>query len=250
MRNWRKIAAAMPMAVVVLWCAAGASAAEIHVMCPPPLRATLTELAPLFERASGHRLLVDYEPSRAIVEYIKSGDIPDIAILTAPNIDDLSAHGLLVGRVDLVHSRIGIAVRSGSAQPDIDSVEGFKRTLLAAKSFARNEGADSGVYVASLLERLGIAASMKDKTTLVRSGYVAELVARGDVEIGAQQVSELMSVPGVAVFPLPPELQHDLVFSAGMSQTPRAPDAVKEFLKFMASPAAAAVIKGRGLAPA
>jgi molybdate transport system substrate-binding protein len=248
MSKWHKVA--MLTAFVLLWCGAGAGAAEINVMCPPPLRATLTELTPLFERASGHRLLVGYEPSKAIIDHIKSGDVPDFAILTAPNIDDLSALGLLVGRVDLVHSRIGIGVRSGTAKPDVDSVEGFKRTLLASKSFARNEGADSGVYVAGLLERLGIAAAMKDKTTLVRSGYVAELVARGEVEMGAQQVSELMSVAGVAVYPLPPELQHDLVFSAGVSKAPKALDAVKEFLKFMASPAATAVMKARGLEPA
>jgi molybdate transport system substrate-binding protein len=241
--------AAMPIAWIVLWSNAGA-ASEIDVMCPPPLRTTLTELAPLFEHASGHRLIVNYEPSKAIVDDIKSGHIPDIAILTAPNIDDLSGQGLLAARVDLVRSRLGIAVRSGAARPDVDTVEGFKRTLLASRSFARNEGADSGIYLAALLERLGIAASMKDKTTLVRSGYVAELVAKGEAEIGAQQVSELMSVAGVTVFPLPPEIQHDLVFSAGIAKTPKAPEAVKEFLKFMASPAAAAVMKARGLDPA
>jgi molybdate transport system substrate-binding protein len=250
MSNRHKLALAMPSVLLLLGCGAGARAADINVMCPPPLRATLTELAPLFERASGHHVLVSYEPSRAIIDHIKRGDVPDIAILTAPNIDELGAQGLLVNRVDLVHSRIGIAVRSGAAQPDVASVEGFKRTLLASKSFARNDGADSGVYMASLLERLGIAASMQDKTTLVRSGYVAELVAKGEVEIGAQQVSELMSVPGVAVFPLPPEIQHDLVFSAGVSKTPKAPEAVKELLTFMASPAAAAVMKAKGLAPA
>jgi molybdate transport system substrate-binding protein len=250
MSNWHKLTLAVPNVLLLLCCGAGARAAEINVMCPPPLRATLTELAPLFERASGHHLLVSYEPSRAIIDHIKRGDVPDIAILTAPNIDDLGAQGLLVRRVDLVHSRIGIAVRSGAAQPDVASVEGFKRTLLASKSFARNDGADSGVYMASLLERLGIAASMEGKTTLVRSGYVAELVAKGEVEIGAQQVSELMSVPGVAVFPLPPEIQHDLVFSAGVSKTPKAPEAVKELLTFLASPAAAAVMKANGLTPA
>lgn len=241
--------AAMPIAWIVLWSNAGA-ASEIDVMCPPPLRTTLTELAPLFEQTSGHRLVVNYEPSKAIIDDIKSGHIPDIAILTAPNIDDLSGQGLLAARVDLVRSKLGIAVRSGAARPDVDTVEGFKHTLLASRSFARNEGADSGIYLAALLERLGIAASMKDKTTLVRSGYVAELVARGEAEIGAQQVSELMSVAGVTVFALPPEIQHDLVFSAGTAKTPKAPEAVKEFLKFMASPTAASVMKARGLDPA
>jgi len=221
------------------------------VMCPPPLRTTLTELIPLFEHASGHRLLVSFEPSKAIIDHVTGGEVPDLTILTAPNIDDLSARGLLAaGRVDLVRSMIGIGVRHGAPPPDVSSVEGFKRTLLAAKSFARNEGADSGIYMASLLDRLGITASMQDKTTLVRSGYVAELIAKGDAEIGAQQVSELMSVAGVDVFPLPGEIQHVLVFSAGIAKAPAAPDAVAAFLKFMASPEAAAVMKAKGLAPA
>ena len=102
----------------------------------------------------------------------------------------------------------------------------------------------------SLLERLGIAEQMHGKTTLVPSGYVAELVANGQAEIGAQQISELMSVAGVAVFPLPPELQHVLTFSAGVAKSPKAPDAIRAFLRFMASPAAAAMIRARGLEPA
>jgi molybdate transport system substrate-binding protein len=194
-------------------------------------------------------LVETYEPSKAIIEHIKSGEIPDIAILTAPSVDELRAQGLAEGRVDLVRSKIGIAVRAGTAAPVVSSAEAFKRTLLAAKSFARNESADSGIYMASLLERLGIAEHMQGKTTLVRSGYVAELVANGQVEIGAQQVSELMSVAGVAVFPLPPELQHELTFSAGVAKRPKAPDAIKAFLRFMVSPAAAAVIRARGLEP-
>ena len=247
-RRWRNIISAVP--IVILLFNTGVLADELTVLCPPPLRTTLTELAPLFERESGHRLLVGYEPSKAIVGHVKSGEVPDIAILTASNVDELRAQGLIEGRVDLVRSRIGIAVRTGAAAPDVSTAEAFKRTLLAAKSFARNEGADSGIYMASLLERLGIDEQMQGKTILVRSGYVAELVANGQAEIGAQQVSELMSVAGVAVFPLPPGLQHVLTFSAGVAKRPKAPDAVAAFLRFVASSAAAAVIKAKGLEPA
>lgn len=248
MTRGRKIIAALP--IVILLFSTAAVADEIKVLCPPPLRATLAELTPLFERESRHRLLVSYEPSKAIIEHVKSGEVPDIVLLTVPNVDELRALGLVEDRVDLVRSRIGIAVRSGATEPDVSSAEAFKRTLLAAKSFARNEGADSGIYMASLLERLGIAEQMHGKTTLVRSGYVAELVANGQAEIGAQQISELMSVAGVAVFPLPQELQHVLTFSAGVAKSPKAPDAIRAFVGFMASPAAAVVIRARGLEPA
>jgi molybdate transport system substrate-binding protein len=179
----RKIIATLP--IVILLFSTAAVADEVKVLCPPPLRATLAELTPLFERESGHRLLVSYEPSRAIIQHVKSGQVPDIVLLTVPNVDELRALGLVEDRVDLVRSRIGIAVRSGATEPDVSSTEAFKRTLLAAKSFARNEGADSGIYMASLLEHLGIAEQMHGKTTLVRSGYVAELVANGQAEIGA-----------------------------------------------------------------
>jgi molybdate transport system substrate-binding protein len=233
--------------VVLLLGAAGA--AEIKVMYPPPMRTMLSELIPAFERATGHQAVVTYESSWLLVGRIQKGEIPDVAFLTARQADDLIREGRLVRRVDLVRSTIGIAVRVGAPKPDIGSVEAFKRTLLAAKSFARNEGADSGIFMVSLLERLGIADAMKAKSTLVRRGFVAELVAKGEVEMAAQQMPELMTVPGVVATPLPPEIQHIIVFCAGLPAPSREPDAVNALIEFLSSPAAAAVIKAKGLEP-
>jgi molybdate transport system substrate-binding protein len=216
---------------------ATARAAEIKAMYPPPLRTMLSELIPQFERASGHKLVVTYESSWLLVARIQKGETPDVAFLTARQADDL------------VRSSIGIAVRAGAPKPDIGSVEAFKRTLLAAKSFARNEGADSGVFMVSLLERLGIAEAMKAKSTLVRRGFVAELVAKGEVEMAAQQMPELMAVAGVEATPLPPEIQHAIVFSAAVPATSDGSDAVDALIKFLSSPAAVAVIKAKGLEP-
>ena len=140
-------------------------------------------------------------------------------------------------------------MRHGTPKPDIGTADAFRRTLLAARSFARNEGADSGIYMKGLIERLGIADQMKPKTTLVPSGYVAELVARGEVEIAAQQVSELMSVQGVDVTPLPAEIQHTMVFTAGLPATPGSPAAVDALVRFLTAPAAAPVIRSKGLEP-
>jgi molybdate transport system substrate-binding protein len=227
-----------------------ADAADITLMCPPPMRAVMTDLVAAFARASGRKVTIVFAPSTAIIARVGGGETVDIAILTAPAADALIKAGKLARRVDLARSTIGVAVRHGSPQPDVASADAFRRTLLAAKSFARNEGADSGIYMKGLIERLGIAELMRPKTTLVPSGYVAELVARGEVELGAQQVSELMSVAGVDVTPLPAELQHVMVFSAGIAATPASPAAVDALLEFLAAPAAASVIRAKGLDPA
>ena len=224
-------------------------AAEIKVMYPPAMRTMLSELIPEFERQSGHKLAVTYESSWLLVERIQKGETADVAFLTVRQTDDLIKEGKLARRVDVVRSSIGLAVRAGAPKPDIGSVEAFKRTLLAAKSFARNEGADSGVFMVGLLERLGIAGEMSAKSTLVRRGFVAELVAKGEVEMAVQQMPELMAVPGVDATPLPPDIQHAIVFSAGIPASPNAPDTVNELIAFLASPAAAAVIRAKGLEP-
>jgi len=228
---------------------ATARAAEIKAMYPPPLRTMLSGLFPRFEQASGHKLVVTYESSWLLVARIQKGETPDVAFLTARQADDLVKEGKLARRVDLVRSSIGIAVRAGAPKPDIGSVEAFKRTLLAAKSFARNEGADSGVFMAALLEHLGIAEGMKAKSTLVRRGFVAELVARGEVEMAAQQMPELMAVAGVEATPLPSEIQHAIVFSAAVPATSDGSEAVNALIEFLSSPAAVAVIKAKGLEP-
>jgi molybdate transport system substrate-binding protein len=227
-----------------------ADAADITLMCPPPMRAVMTDLVAAFERASGRKVMIVFAPSTAIITRVGGGEPVDIAILTAPAADALIKAGKLARRVDLAKSTIGVAVRHGAPRPDIGSADAFRRALLAARSFARNEGADSGIYMKGLIERLGIAEQMRPKTTLVPSGYVAELIARGEVELGAQQVSELMSVAGVDVRPLPPELQHVMIFSAGIAATPASPAAVDALLEFLTAPAAAPVIRAKGLDPA
>jgi molybdate transport system substrate-binding protein len=242
-------------AVVAAICLSGAlalgaaEAAEIKVMYPPPLRTLLSELIPQFEQASGHKVLVTYESSWLLVERIRKGETPDVAFLTSANAQELIREGKLARRRDLVSSRIGLAVRAGAPAPDIATVEAFKRTLLAAGSFARNEGADSGKYMSGLLERLGIAEAMKPKTTLVRQGFVAALVARGEIELGAQQMPELMAIAGVEAFPLPADIQHVIEFCAATPAMAQASDAVEALIGFVASPTAVPVIKIKGLAP-
>ena len=235
--------------LMLMLCCGPASAAEITIMYPPPLRTVMSELIPRFERESGHKAVVTYESTWLLVARIQKGETPDVAFLTASQADGLIKEGKLTRRVDFARSTIGIAVRVGAPKPEIGSVEAFKRTLLAAKSFARNEGADSGIYMAGLLERLGIAEAMKAKSTLVRQGFVAELVARGEVEMAAQQMPELKAVAGVEATPLLAEIQHVIVFCAAIAAAPKAPQAVDALIKSLAVPASAALLKAKGLEP-
>ena len=243
----RTVAAALTSGLFLMPLFGAAGAAEIKAMYPPPLRTMLSELIPQFERTSGHKVAVTYESSWLLVERIRKGETADVAFLTARQADDLIKEGKFARRVDLVSSSIGVAVRAGGPKPDIGSVEAFKRTLLAAKSFARNEGADSGIFMTGLLERLGLTDAMKPKTTLVRQGFVAALVAKGEVEMAAQQMPELMAVAGVDATPLPAEIQHRIVFCAVL--LPQVPDAVSALIAFLSSPAAVSVIRSKGLAP-
>jgi molybdate transport system substrate-binding protein len=131
----------------------------------------------------------------------------------------------------------------------VSSAEAVKRTLLAAKSFARNEGAESGKHMLAVFDRLGIAEPMKAKTKAmpVNTGYVAELVARGEADLAAQQMPELKAVPGIEAMPLPPELQLMIVFSAGVSPAPAASAAIDALVQFLSSPEAASVLRSKGL---
>jgi molybdate transport system substrate-binding protein len=228
-----------------------AAGAEIKLMCPAPMRTTITDLVAQFERATPHKVTIVHTPSRMIIERIQGGEAFDVSILTAEATDSLVRQGKIAKRVDVARSSIGLAVRTGAPVPDVSSVEGVKRTLLAAKTFARNEGAESGRHMLAVFTRLGITEQMAGKTKAmpVGTGYVAELVARGEAELAAQQMPELKAVAGVDPFPLPPELQLIIVFSAGVSPAPKEPDAVSALVAFLQSPSAAATIKSKGLDP-
>jgi molybdate transport system substrate-binding protein len=231
--------------------AAATSAADIKLMCPAPMRTTMADLVAQFEANSPHKVTTVHTPSRMIVERIQGGEAFDVSILTAQATNDLIKQGKVARRVDIARSSIGLGVRAGTPKPDVSSAEAVKRTLLGAKTFARNEGAESGKHMLAVFDRLGIAAEMKSKTKAmpVGTGYVAELVMRGEAEMAAQQMPELKAVPGIDAVPLPPELQLVIVFAAGLSPAPKEPDATNALIKFLGSPEAVAVLKTKGLDP-
>jgi molybdate transport system substrate-binding protein len=241
----------------ILWLTGTASAAEVRVMISGGLTAAYNALVPEFERATGHKVLTAFGPSmgtttNAIPVRLERGEPVDVLIMVGYALGDLAKQGKVVAdsRVDLVKSPIGVCVKSGTPKPDISSADSIKRALLAAKSIAYSDSA-SGVYVSTeLFQKLGIADEMKDKARKIPATPVAEIVARGDAEIGFQQISEMLPVPGVDIVgALPADLQKITIFSAGIATVSKEPDAGKALIKFLASPAARAEIIKSGLEP-
>jgi molybdate transport system substrate-binding protein len=237
--------------------AGSASAAEVKVMISGGLTAAYKALIPEYEHASGNTVVTAYGPSmgttqNAIPVRLERGEPVDVLILVGYALDDLIKKGKAVAdsKVDLVRSPIAIAVRAGAPKPDIGSVDALKRTLLAAKSVAYSDSA-SGVYVSTeMFSKLGIADEMKDKAKMIPATPVGEIVAKGEAEIGFQQMSELMPVSGIDIVgPLPAEVQKITVFSAGVSATSKEPDAAKSLIKFLSSQQAAPVLVKSGLDP-
>ncbi len=206
-----------------------------------------------YQAAAGVTLETDFSPTVALLERLRGGAEADIAILTASGIDEMIAEGLIRPgtRADVALSFVGIAVKAGAPKPDIAGVETLRATLLAARSVAYSRIGASGIYFASLIERLGIADAVNAKATIVATGFTAELAANGTVELAVQQISELMVVPGIEVVgPLPPEVQSVGVFSAGLLTASPQPEAAGALLRYLASPAVAPLLRAAGLQPA
>jgi molybdate transport system substrate-binding protein len=246
--------------VAALLMAGQASAADLRVMISAGFYGVYSELGPAFERASGHHLVTTRGPSmgdspEAIPARLARGEAADVVILDGAAADELVRRDLVrASKIELARSLIGMVVRAGAEKPDIGRVEALRSTLLAAKSIAYSDSG-SGTYLATtLFPRLGIAEQIAGKSRKVRgppSGEpVAQVVARGEAEIGFQQVSELIHVPGVSfVGTLPAEVQPVFSFAGALTRTVQQPEAATALLRFLASAEAAPVISKAGLMP-
>ena len=238
---------------VMLPLSATIDAAEIKVLASNGVKAALEELAPAFERESGHKLNIQFGVAVPLKRQIEGGAAFDLAILTTAGIDDLAKQGKVdaATRTNIARSGVGIGIRAGAPRPDISTTEALKRTLLAAKSVSWAKEGASGVYFASVLQRIGIADQIMPKAILAPSGAdVGALLVTGKAELGALLVNELMAVRGVEVVgPLPPELQNYTVFITGVSSGSKDAAAAKALIKFLSSPATGAVFKSQGQEP-
>ena len=245
-------------ALVCLLTTAAARPTEIKVVTSGAFTAAYLELAPRYEHASHNKLLTEFGPSmgtthNAIPVRLNRGEAIDVVIMAAPALDDLIRQGKVRAdsRVNLVESNIGMAVKAGAPKPDISTLDALKRTLLAAKSIAYSDSA-SGVYLSTeLFPKLGIADQIKSKARKIEADPVGGVVAKGDAEIGFQQISELRPVKGIDIVgELPPGAQRPTFFAAGIPITAKQPAAAKALIQWLASPAAYAEIEKSGLKPA
>lgn len=235
---------------------AGAGAAradDIHVMTSGAFTATLLELAPAFERATGHRIVVGATTSTgpdSVQNRLERGEPADVVIMAGATLDAFITDGWVRAgsRVDVARSSIGMAVKAGAPVPDVSTVEAFTRALLQAKSIAYSASV-SGTYLSTeLVQRLGIAADVLPKSRRIEGERVGAVVARGDAEIGFQQISELLPVPGITLLgPLPASIQRVTVFAAGVAVNAKSPDAAVALIRYFVSPAAAPTIRRTGL---
>jgi len=245
-----KMLATAVIGFAALMTTASIRAAEIKVLASNGVREALLELAPGFERATGNKLVITFGLAAALKRQIEGGEAFDLAILTSAGIDDLAKQGKVDAgsRTPIARSGVGIGIKKGGPRPDIRTPGALKRTLLAAKSITWAKEGASGIYFASLLERIGIADQIKPKAVVAASGAeVGKLVAGGKVELGVILVNELMAAPGVELLgPLPGELQNYTVFHAGVGVGSKDSSAAKALIKFLTTPAAGAVFKKKG----
>ena len=236
-----------------------AHAADIKALITTALKTSIEDLAPQFERATGHKLRAAYGPSSTLVKRIIDGEDADFVIVGGDGIDQLIKQGKVIDGSDakFARSMIGAAVAKGAPKPDISSADAFKRALLAAKSVAYSDAASggaSGVYLAKAFEKMGIAAALKAKAKLAAggpAGFAATFVANGEAEIAMQPIPELMAVPGVDIVgPLPGDFQNVTTYAAGVTIYAAEAEAAEALVKFLSTPAAAAVFKAKGLDPA
>jgi molybdate transport system substrate-binding protein len=228
-----------------------ANAAQIKVMSSLAIREAYLELVPQFEKQSGHKVLTEWVGMADMKKRLQAGDVVDLVSGSAAAVDELIQAGKLApGRMDLATSSATVAVRAGAARPDISSAEALKRALLAAKSIGYSSG-PSGVYLAGVFKRMGIDDGKRKIVQTPPGTPVGPLIARGEVEIGFQQLSELLPTKGIDIIgPLPPELQLVTMFSFGLHAASKQPEAAKALVRFLTSPAAAPVLKKKGLDPA
>ncbi len=229
-----------------------AEPAEVKVLSAAAMRSVMEELGPRFERATGHTLAIQFEAVGVLKRQIDAGEAFDVAILTTSLIDGLLKERKIAAgtRADIARSGIGVIVRAGAPRPDIGSADAFKRAMLDAKSISYAREGATAAYLASLFERLGIAEQMKSKTKLWQAGRGAQFIADGGAELALLVISAFEPVPGAElVGPLPPELQSYVGYAAGVGAAARDGAAGQALIQFLKAPAAAPVLKAKGMEP-
>jgi molybdate transport system substrate-binding protein len=237
---------------LVLAFAAGSQAAEIKVLAANGLKSVLEELGPHFEKATQHKLVMEFAPAADLKARIDKGEAFDVTVLTSSLIEDLVKQGKLAPatRAAIAKAGIGVAIKRGTAKPDIATADGFKRVLLGSKSIAYVGTGITGSNMKRIFEKFGIADEMTAKTKLISGMTAADAVAAGDAELGFGQISEIISVNGVELAgPLPADIQVYTTFAGAVSVTSKHAAAAERLMKLLVAPAAVPIIKTKGMDP-
>lgn len=230
-------------------------AAEIALLTTGAYKPVLAALVPAFERRTGHHVTIRNETAGAVAQAIRDGTRADLVVLTPGGFDVLIRDGHLAGAapVPLAKVGIGVAVRDGAPMPDIATLAGFREALLRARAVAMVDpasGGSSGITLAQLFERLGIADRMRDKLVLVRGGLAAARLVSGEADLALQQTSELLAVAGARlVGPIPAEVQSFTVYAGMVPAGAREAEAASMLLRDLAGPESAAILAQKGMAP-
>lgn len=242
------------MIVASLCCAASAvSAADVQVLTAGAMKEIVISIKPEFERRTGHSLIIANDTAGALARRIAAGESFDVAVITPAVIADLAAKGKIASGSSVVLARVGIGVmvKAGAPQPDISSVDSFKKTLSAARNVAiidPQSGGSSGIYLVGLFDRLGITQQVMPKAKLKQGGHVADLIVAGEADIGLHQISEILPVSGVSlVGPLPAEIQNFTTYAGGVSASTPNAEAARIVLQLLAGPATDPILKAKGM---
>lgn len=229
-----------------------ATAADIRVLAPNAAKESVSEAVITFEKSSGNKVIVSWAGTESITKRITEGEVVDVVVNAAQNIDRLTTEGKLLqgSRTDFARSSIGVAVAPSAPRPDVSSVAGLRSALLGAKSIVISSGT-SGRYLSDLFSRLGVGEQIKGKVKQPPSGaQIGDILAAGEAELGFQQISELLHVKGIQFLgPIPAEIQSYTIYSgAAHSQAPQ-PVAAQAFLRVLRQPETAAVVRKSGMEP-
>ena len=242
------------LALVIVGGGVLADAAEVKVLCANGMRDTVRDLREQLESATGQKVTLTFGEAGNLRRGLQAGDGGDVIILPRTVMDQALTDGKIAPEttVDLARTEIGVGVRAGAAKPDMSSADGFKRALLAAKAIVITDpasGGVSGVHMADVFRRLGIAEQIKPLLKLNTGGHNAEFVAKGEADMAFQLANEVRAVPGIVFIPLPTEFRRVFVFSAALGASAKDSPAAKAVLQFLSGPAGAAAISARRLEP-
>ena len=237
--------------LVILLSAVAACAADIHVLCSNGLQAVMEDLAPQFERASGHKIVVKFGLAAGFKQQIEAGEAFDLAVLTPAMIDDLIKQGKMAAdsRAIIARTGLGIMIRTGAKKPDVSTTDAFKRSLLGAKSIAFAQQGASGVAFSAVMEKLGIAETLKPRLKPTSTGEeVNNRVVSGGAEYAVLPLSEILRVRGAELGGMfPADVQSYIVMATAVSSNAKQGAAARELIKFLMSPAVLPAIKAKGM---